>query len=169
MNEHGYKLGGENSGHIIFSKYANTGDGIITAIKLMQVMCSKKSTLAKLCAPLTIYPQLLKNVRVTDKNAVLNDPDVIASVEKAARLEGKPLILVSGNAPTFLIRARELMDAGELSPALVIAMPVGFVNVVQSKELIISSGAEYIAARGRKGGSNAAASVVNALMYMLTR
>ena len=109
------------------------------------------------------------------------DPDVAAaakengvtracvSVEKTARLEGKPLILVSGNAPTFLIRARELMDAGELSPALVIAMPVGFVNVVQSKELIISSEAEYIAARGRKGGSNAAASVVNALMYMLTR
>lgn len=92
-----------------------------------------------------------------------------ASVEKAAELEGKPLILVSGNAPTFLIRARELMDDGRLTPALVVAMPVGFVNVVQSKELIISSGAEYIASRGRKGGSNAAASVVNALMYMLTR
>ena len=60
-----------------------------------------------------------------------------ASVEKAARLEEKPLILVSGNAPTFLIRARELMDAGELSPALVIAMPVGFVNVVQSKLSLI--------------------------------
>ena len=92
-----------------------------------------------------------------------------ASVEKAAELAGKPLILVSGNAPTFLIRARELMDEGRLTPALVVAMPVGFVNVVQSKELIISSGAEYIASRGRKGGSNAAASVVNALMYMLTR
>ncbi len=92
-----------------------------------------------------------------------------ASVEKASRLSGKPLILVSGNAPTFLIRARELMDSGELAPALVIAMPVGFVNVVQSKELIMASGAEYIAAQGRKGGSNAAAAVVNALMYMLTR
>lgn len=92
-----------------------------------------------------------------------------ASAEKASRLRGKPLILVSGNAPTFLIRARELMDRGELAPALVIAMPVGFVNVVQSKELIMASGAEYIAARGRKGGSNAAAAVVNALMYMLTR
>ena len=92
-----------------------------------------------------------------------------ASAEKAARLKGKPLILVSGNAPTFLIRAREIIDEGELSPALVIAMPVGFVNVVQSKELIIASGAEYIAALGRKGGSNAAAAVVNALMYMLTR
>lgn len=92
-----------------------------------------------------------------------------ASVEKASRLEGKPIILVSGNAPTFLIRARELMDSGELSPALVIAMPVGFVNVVQSKELIMASGAEYIAAWGRKGGSNAAAAAVNALMYMLTR
>lgn len=91
------------------------------------------------------------------------------SAEKAAALKGRPLILVSGNAPTFLIRARELIDAGEMSPALVIAMPVGFVNVVQSKELIIDSGEEYIAARGRKGGSNAAAAVVNALMYMLTR
>ena len=92
-----------------------------------------------------------------------------ASAEKASEIKGKPIILVSGNAPTFLIRARELMDMGRLSPALVIAMPVGFVNVVQSKELIIESGAEYIAARGRKGGSNAAAAVVNALMYMLTR
>lgn len=92
-----------------------------------------------------------------------------ASVEKASRLKEKPLILVSGNAPTFLIRAKELMDSGELLPALVVAMPVGFVNVVQSKELIMESGTEYIAARGRKGGSNAAAAVVNALMYMLTR
>lgn len=92
-----------------------------------------------------------------------------ASVEKAVRLKGKPLILVSGNAPTFLIRARELMDSGELSPALVIAMPVGFVNVVQSKELIMESDVPYIAAAGRKGGSNAAAAVCNALMYMITR
>ena len=61
------------------------------------------------------------------------------------------------------------MDAGELSPALVIAMPVGFVNVVQSKELIISSGAEYIAARGRKGGSNVAAAICNALLYQIKR
>ena len=117
MNEHGYKLGGENSGHIIFSKYANTGDGIITAIKLMQVMCSKKSTLAKLCAPLTIYPQLLKNVRVTDKNAVLNDPDVIASVKKAEEelgTNGRMLVRPSGTEPLLRIMAeaqtKELCD-----------------------------------------------------------
>lgn len=108
MNEKGYKLGGENSGHIIFSKYANTGDGIITAIKLMQVMCSKKTTLAKLCAPLTIYPQLLKNVRVTDKNAVLNDPDVLNAVRNAESElgnNGRMLVRPSGTEPLLRIMA----------------------------------------------------------------
>lgn len=108
MNEKGYKLGGENSGHIIFSKYANTGDGIITAIKLMQVMCSKKTTLAKLCAPLTIYPQLLKNVRVTDKNAVLSDSDVLAAVKQAENElgnNGRMLVRPSGTEPLLRIMA----------------------------------------------------------------
>lgn len=108
MNEKGYKLGGENSGHIIFSKYANTGDGIITAIKLMQVMCSKKTTLAKLCTPLTIYPQLLKNVRVTDKNAVLSDSDVLAAVKQAENElgnNGRMLVRPSGTEPLLRIMA----------------------------------------------------------------
>ena len=106
------------------------------------------------------------------------DPDVAAeakargvtralvSMEKAARL-GEPLIFAIGNAPTALIRIRELMDEGALDPKLVIGVPVGFVNVVASKELIIASGAPCIVARGRKGGSNVAACIVNAILYML--
>ncbi|MBQ6536423.1 MAG: precorrin-8X methylmutase, partial [Firmicutes bacterium] len=74
-----------------------------------------------------------------------------------------------GNAPTALIRLRELIDAGEVSPALVIGVPVGFVNVVESKELIIASDAPHIVARGRKGGSNVAAAIVNALLYQISR
>jgi precorrin-8X/cobalt-precorrin-8 methylmutase len=88
------------------------------------------------------------------------------AVDKAARLGGD-LIFAVGNAPTALIRIRELMDAGELTPKLVIGVPVGFVNVVASKELIIASGAPCIVARGRKGGSNVAACIVNALLYQL--
>ncbi|MDE7230036.1 MAG: phosphoglucosamine mutase [Oscillospiraceae bacterium] len=108
MNEKGYILGGENSGHIIFSKYANTGDGIITALKLMQVMCSRKSTLSELAKGMTVYPQILKNVRVTDKNAVLNDPDVKAAVEAAEQAlgsEGRVLVRPSGTEPLLRIMA----------------------------------------------------------------
>ncbi len=89
-----------------------------------------------------------------------------AAVDKAAALEG-PLIFAVGNAPTALIRLYELITEGKLSPALVIGVPVGFVNVVQSKELIMETKVPYIAARGRKGGSNVAAAICNALLYML--
>ena len=110
----------------------------------------------------------------------MSDPDVAAEakargvtralvcMEKAAKLD-KPCIFAIGNAPTALIRIRELMDAGELKPALVIGVPVGFVNVVESKELIIESSAPHIVARGRKGGSNVAAAIVNALLYQILR
>lgn len=91
-----------------------------------------------------------------------------ASMDKAAALEG-PLIFAVGNAPTALVRLYELMEAGKLSPALIIGVPVGFVNVVQSKELIMTADAPYIVARGRKGGSNVAAAICNALLYMLGR
>ena len=91
-----------------------------------------------------------------------------ASVDRAAML-GKPVIFACGNAPTALIRLYKHISAGDFSPAFVIGVPVGFVNVVQSKELIMSSGVPYIVARGRKGGSNVAAAIVNALLYMLTR
>lgn len=108
MNEKGYILGGENSGHIIFSKYANTGDGIITALKLMQVMCAKKAPLSELAKGMTVYPQVLKNVRVTDKNAVLNDTDVKAAVtvaEQSLGSEGRVLVRPSGTEPLLRIMA----------------------------------------------------------------
>ena len=76
MSENGYRIGGEQSGHIIFSKYATTGDGIITALKMMEVMLAKKKTLSELAAPLVIYPQVLKNIRVTDKTQAQDDADL---------------------------------------------------------------------------------------------
>lgn len=91
-----------------------------------------------------------------------------AAMEKAADLPG-PLIFAVGNAPTALVRLYELIREGRLRPELVIGVPVGFVNVVQSKELIMRAGVPYIVARGRKGGSTVAAAIVNALLYELTR
>ena len=85
-------------------------------------------------------------------------------MERATALKG-PVIYVVGNAPTALIRIRELYDEKKITPALVIGVPVGFVNVVQSKELILETDMNYIVARGRKGGSNVAAAICNALMY----
>ena len=90
------------------------------------------------------------------------------SMEHAAKLDG-PLIFAIGNAPTALIRLHELMEEGAVSPALVIGVPVGFVNVVESKELFIGGETPYIIARGRKGGSNVAAAIVNALLYQLVK
>ena len=106
----------------------------------------------------------------------MSDPDVAAeakergetratvSMERAARLEG-PLVLAIGNAPTALVRACELIEEGKLAPALVIGVPVGFVNVVESKELLLTMNVPHIVARGRKGGSNIAAAICNALLY----
>ena len=92
----------------------------------------------------------------------------VASMDKAAAM-GRPTIFAIGNAPTALIRLYELIKEGKLSPALIIGVPVGFVNVVQSKELIITTDVPYIVARGRKGGSNVAAAICNALLYLLGR
>ena len=93
-------------------------------------------------------------------------PGATASMDKAASLD-KKLIFAIGNAPTALVRLYELIEDGKLAPELIIGVPVGFVNVVQSKELIMESGAPYIVARGRKGGSNIAACICNALLYMI--
>lgn len=87
------------------------------------------------------------------------------SMDKAARL-GENVIFAIGNAPTALIRLRDMIDEG-YRPKLVIGVPVGFVNVVASKELILETGVPCIVARGRKGGSNVAACIVNALLYMI--
>lgn len=92
----------------------------------------------------------------------------LVSMEKAAKLE-KPCIFAIGNAPTALVSLKELMEAGKLRPALIIGVPVGFVNVVESKELILQSAVPHIVARGRKGGSNVAAAICNALLYQILR
>ena len=92
----------------------------------------------------------------------------IVSMERAAKLE-KPCVFAIGNAPTALISLHEQITAGILNPALIIGVPVGFVNVVESKELIISSNIPHIVARGRKGGSNVAAAICNAMLYQILR
>lgn len=92
----------------------------------------------------------------------------VASVDKAAKL-GKPVIYAVGNAPTALIKLAEHIKNGTFRPDFVIGVPVGFVNVVASKELIMQCGVPYIVARGRKGGSNVAAAICNALLYMNKR
>lgn len=92
----------------------------------------------------------------------------IVSMERAAKLP-KPCIFAIGNAPTALISLYEQITAGTLNPALVIGVPVGFVNVVESKEMIIESGVPHIVSRGRKGGSNVAAAICNAMLYQIMR
>lgn len=87
-----------------------------------------------------------------------------ACIDKAARLK-MPLVFAIGNAPTALVRIYELIMEGRLAPQLVVGVPVGFVNVVESKELIMKANVPYIVARGRKGGSNTAAAICNAMLY----
>ena len=102
MTKTGCRLGGEQSGHIIFSKYASTGDGILTALKMMEVMMAKKKTMSQLCEGLTIYPQVLKNVKVTDKRAAQDDPAVKAAIAEVAEklgATGRILVRESGTEP----------------------------------------------------------------------
>ena len=90
------------------------------------------------------------------------------SMERAAGL-GKPCVFAIGNAPTALLALHELIAAGKVEPALIIGVPVGFVNVLESKERIMTAGVPYIVARGRKGGSNVAAAICNAMLYQIDR
>lgn len=113
MREKGHLIGGEQSGHIIFTKYANTGDGLLTAIKLMQAMIDKKTTLSKLAEPVKIYPQVLRNVRVADKDAVLCDEDVLASakaVEQELEGNGRVLLRKSGTEPVVRVMVEAASD-----------------------------------------------------------
>ena len=108
MAKTGNCLGGEQSGHIIFSKYASTGDGILTSLKIMEVMLEKKQPLSRLTSEVTILPQLLKNVRVTDKNAAWEDADVqraVKAVEEALGGEGRILLRQSGTEPLIRVMA----------------------------------------------------------------
>ena len=102
MVKHNCRLGGEQSGHIIFSKYSTTGDGILTSLKVMEAVISKKTTLSKLCKPLKIYPQKLVNLPVADKNKALNNETVqsaVKSVEQKLGSNGRVLLRASGTEP----------------------------------------------------------------------
>ena len=115
MVANGHSLGGEQSGHIIFSKHATTGDGILTSLKLMEVILENKITLGTLASEVKIYPQLLQNLKVTDKDIVLNHPDVIAAekmVEEALGDNGRILVRASGTEP--LIRVMVEAETQEL-------------------------------------------------------
>jgi len=106
MTQNGCRLGGEQSGHIIFSKYASTGDGILTSLKLMEVMLAKKATMSQLTQGLTMYPQVLKNVRVTDKAVAQADEDVQAAVAEVAQKlgnTGRILVRESGTEPVIRV------------------------------------------------------------------
>ena len=106
MVKNGCRIGGEQSGHIIFSKYASTGDGILTSLKMMEVMLAKKKPMSELAAPLKIYPQVLENVRVTDKKAAQNDPVVQEAVTKVAEAlgdTGRILVRESGTEPVVRV------------------------------------------------------------------
>ena len=106
MAQTGCRIGGEQSGHIIFSKYATTGDGILTSLKMMEVMLAKKKTLSELAAPFKIYPQVLKNVSVTDKKAAQDDVTVQEAVAKVADAlgdTGRILVRESGTEPVVRV------------------------------------------------------------------
>ncbi|MBR2685250.1 MAG: phosphoglucosamine mutase [Erysipelotrichaceae bacterium] len=111
MKANGYRIGGEQSGHIIFTKYATTGDGILTSMKMMEVLLAKEKPMSELAAPVVFYPQVLKNVRVKSKPEAQNDPDVQAAVQKVAEElgdNGRILVRESGTEPVI----RVMVEAG---------------------------------------------------------
>lgn len=113
MSQNGHCLGGEQSGHIIFSKHATTGDGILTSLNLMEVILEKKETLAKLADEVQIYPQVLKNVRVKDKEAAQADRDVQAEVQKVSDAlgdTGRILVRPSGTEPLIRVMVEAPTD-----------------------------------------------------------
>lgn len=159
--------------NLVFSEHA-----VKTGIEALRAGCDivTDTQMAKAGINKTILASLGGEV-----HCFMSDADVAAeaktrgvtrafvSMEKAARLQ-KPCIFAIGNAPTALAALEELMEADALHPALIIGAPVGFVNVVESKELILAQHrAPYIIARGRKGGSNVAAAICNALLYQIRR
>ena len=159
--------------NLVFSEHA-----VKTGIEALRAGCDivTDTQMAKAGINKTILASLGGEV-----HCFMSDADVAAeakargvtrafvSMEKAARLQ-KPCIFAIGNAPTALAALEELMEADALRPALIIGVPVGFVNVVESKELILAQHrAPYIIARGRKGGSNVAAAICNALLYQIRR
>jgi len=113
MLQNNFSLGGEQSGHIIFSKYATTGDGILTSLLLMEVMLEKKQSLAKLTEDVTIFPQLLKNVRVADKKEARENPEVIKAIAKVTEElgdNGRILVRESGTEPVIRVMVEAETD-----------------------------------------------------------
>ena len=113
MVQNGHCIGGEQSGHIIFSKYATTGDGILTSLMIMGVILDKKQSLSTLCSEVKIYPQLLKNVRVADKKTAREHPAVVAAVQKVAEElgdEGRILVRESGTEPLIRVMVEAATD-----------------------------------------------------------
>ena len=106
MQKNDFSIGGEQSGHIVLKKYATTGDGLLTAIMLAEEMCDTKSTLAKLCDGLMLYPQDMKNIRVKDKDAVISDEKVaeaLATVQAKIAGKGRALLRKSGTEPVIRV------------------------------------------------------------------
>lgn len=113
MRKNDYRLGGEQSGHIIFSKYATTGDGILTSIKMMEVMISSKKKMSELTSPVTIYPQCLKNIKVISKPEARADEEVQAEVAKVAEAlggDGRILLRESGTEPVIRVMVEAKTD-----------------------------------------------------------
>ena len=130
MVQNGHRIGGEQSGHIIFTKYATTGDGVLTSLKLMEVMLAKGKPMSELAAPVAFYPQVLKNVRVKSKPEAQNDPDVQAAVAKVAEElgdKGRILVRESGTEP--VIRVMVEAESDELCEKYV----DGVIDVIRAK------------------------------------
>ena len=134
MVTNGHCLGGEHSGHIIFSKHATTGDGILTSLMVMEVLLEKKQSLATLAGEVRIYPQLLKNVRVADKKVARENPEVVKAVEDVAETlgdDGRILVRESGTEPVI----RVMVEASE--DALCEKYVNQVVDVMQAQGLIV--------------------------------
>lgn len=135
MLQNNYSLGGEQSGHIIFSKYATTGDGILTSLLLMEVVMEKKQSLGKLVEEVKIYPQLLKNVRVADKKEARENPAVVKAVEEVAETlgdDGRILVRESGTEPVIRVMVEAATD--ELCKECVDKV----IDVMAEEELVLS-------------------------------
>ena len=136
MLQNNFSLGGEQSGHIIFSKYATTGDGILTSLLLMEVMLEKKQSLGKLTEEVKIYPQLLKNVRVADKKTARENPAVVAAIAKVTEElgeDGRILVRESGTEPVIRVMVEAATD--ELCAKYV----DGVIDVIRQEGLIVEA------------------------------
>jgi len=140
------------------------GARIVTDTQMARAGINKK-TAAKLGCEVYCFidsPEVIETARAEGTTRAW------AAVDRARLTLENPMIFVVGNAPTALLRLHELIEKGALSPALIVAVPVGFVNVVESKEMILELEIPHIVAKGQKGGSNVAAAIINALLYKTT-